>query len=493
MRARRAPRQPGLASKPGASFEILMGLDAKLAAHGVPPLGLWWQDVLAPWYRHPTALTLIVCAGRGSAKSHTLYKVGLCEALFGGHVIPIGERHSVNLTSRLKDEGAKGTAIISQWLTLLGARHTPTDGLIELTDMPIDIRVSAASVAGNSGWRSIFDGADEVAKWATEGALAVDAREVLASKSAMTTTHPGARHMIVSTPFVDSGPFYDLVSEGSNDRQVVAVAPTWIATDGRITKEQTYRLEPNARVHAREYGAEFSAGWEDGFFVGLIDPCVAPWSSQPYQPGTRYTVSIDPAFARDLFAISIAHADGDRVIVDRVEAIAPPRTGEGLSPTACLRRVRAICAEYRVHRVLTDQHHAATLTELADREGVKLEPIAWTPTSKSERFEQARILMRDLRLVIPNDKPLLRELNAIGTKLLPSGHERIEGRAGVTDDRVSAVVLGVSTLATSTPGSRMARALKSFDLGRQQAALGVRDMTDLYGAEDIARWRGFIP
>ena len=242
-----------------------------------------------------------MCAGRGSAKSTLLYKIALNETLFGDFVIPPGERHAAMLTSRLKDEASKAIGILSHYLRLLGVRHQPTDGLITLDDLPRDIRVTASSVAGNTGWRCYFNGADEVAKWASEGAQAVDAAEVLASKAAMTATHPNARHVIVGSPFLDSGPFFDLVSAGTNARQVVAgPAPTWVATDGRITEAHTRKLEPNERVHAREYAAQFGAEWEHGFFSGLVDPCVAPWASQPYSAGVRYIVSIDPAFARDL-------------------------------------------------------------------------------------------------------------------------------------------------------------------------------------------------
>ncbi len=180
----------------GATFETLMHLDAQLARHGVPPLGDWWKDVLGRWY-HGAALTLGVCAGRGSAKSTALYKVAENETVFGDWTVPPGERHWANLTSRLTDEAAKGTAIIGQHLTMLGIRHASKSGVIELTDMPRGIRISAASVGGNSGWRSFFDGNDEGGKWATDGAMAADAVEVFASKRAMTATHANARHMTV--------------------------------------------------------------------------------------------------------------------------------------------------------------------------------------------------------------------------------------------------------------------------------------------------------
>jgi len=430
----------------------VLNLDDRLAAHGVPPLGAWWREVLARSYGHASALTLGVCAGRGSAKSTAIYKIATAETLFGEWVIPPGERHWASLTSRHRDEAAKGTAIISQWLTLLGVRHDPTDGVIELRDMPRGIRITAASVAGNTGWRSFFDGADEVGKWATDGAMAVDAAEVLASKRAMTATHPTARHMVVSTPFVDSGPFFELIHAGSNDHTLVVTAPTWVATDGRISEAQTQKLEPSERIHAREYGASFAAEWEHGYFAGLIERATQSWTSLSHQQGHRYVAAIDPAFGRDLFAICIAHAEpGGAVIVDRIEALTPPRGGSSLSPTDCIRATRQIQEAYGCGEVLSDQFSSATLVDLAAREGMALHPIPWTSTSKAERYEVVRNLMRDAKLQIPSDKPLLRELSGIGTRLLPSGAESIQGRSGYTDDRVSALVLAASEAAANVP------------------------------------------
>lgn len=433
----------------GATFETLSALDARLAKSGVPPLTAWWRDTLRDWYRHPTARTLAVCAGRGSAKSTMLYKIALNETIFGDFLIPTGERHWASLTSRMKDEAAKGIDILSAWLKIIGVRHALTDGVIEMVDMPRGVRITAASVGGNTGWRSFFDGSDEVGKWPAEGALAVDAAEVLASKRAMTATHPTARHMIVSTPFIDAGPFHDLITGGSNAHAVVAgPVPTWVVAP-HISEAQTRKLEPNERVHAREYGAAFAVEWQHGYFHGLIDRCVQPWPSRAPEPAHTYVVAFDPAFSRDLFAIAVAHAERDGVVVvDRVHAITPPRNGSGLSPTECLVATREIARGYRQSVLLSDQHHAASLADLAAREQLTLRPIPWTATNKSERFELVRVLMRDDRLRIPNDAPLRRELAGIGTRLLSSGVESIQGRTGYTDDRVAALVLAVSEAAT---------------------------------------------
>lgn len=455
------------------TFADFIAFDDRLAAKGVPPLSSWWRDE-ARRYFDSGVLDWTVCAGRGAAKSTALYKLACCETLVGDFAIPPGERHWASITSRAKDEASKALGILSGWLRLLGVAHAPTNESIELSAIPRGIRITAASVGANTGWRSFFDGADELGKWTADGAVAFDAREVMASKRAMTATHARARRMVTSTPFLDEGVFYDLVQEGDNDRQVVSgPAATWVAAP-HIPEELTRRLEPNARIWAREYGASFVAAWSDGFFGGLVQPCVKEWTSRPYAPGFGYVIAIDPAFAKDLFAICVAHVEERNIVVDLIEAIVPPGNGRGLSPTQCMRRVRSVADSYHARHVLTDQHHAASLVEIAASERVYLEPIAWTASSKKERFNMVRDLMLDRRIALPNDHGLLRELASIGTKLRAGGGESIEARRGSTDDRVAALVLAASSTAAAAAsrGARMIEALQSWDVGAAAGGLG---------------------
>jgi len=472
-----------------------LAFDDRLAALRVPPLTPWWRDGITEWldaYEHGKVLELWACVGRGSAKSTALYKLALFFALFGDFAIPPGERHYAIVLSRLKEEAAKGIAIIGRWCSLLGVKHRPVGDVIELEDMPRGIRVVAASVAASSGFRAYAILKDERSKWPSEGAEERDAEEIDTSAAAMTATHPLAPVLAFGSAWGAFGGFHEAISKGSDaGRLVLGPTPTWVAAP-HITEAELRRKERDPRRFAREYACVFQAEWEGGYFAGLVDACVGAHVALPYDPRFRYVVSIDQAFARDLFAISVQHAYGARVVVDRVEALTPPRAGPGLSPTACLRRVKALRDEYRAGPVLCDQHHAASLADIAEREGFTLEPTPWTATSKSERCETTRTMMRDRRLSLPNDGPLRRELAGIGVRLLPSGHEQIQARHGYTDDRVSAVVLGVSSLASVSPASRMVNALRTR--GEVGPLLLARDVGDLsWAAEVAARFGYWIP
>jgi hypothetical protein len=422
-----------------------------------------------------------------------MYKLATFEALMGDFVIPPGERHWASITSRHVAEASKALGIIGTWLRLLGVPHTAVADCIELHDLPRGIRVTAASVAGNTGWRSFFDGLDEVAKWPSEGALAVDAAEVIASKRAMTVTHSDARRMITSTAYTDDGVFYELVTGASSANvHVSGPVPTWDATDGFISEEQTRKLEPNERIHAREYESQFSSAWSEGFFGELHLPCVAPWTSRPYDPRYLYTFAIDPAYKFDLFAGCIAHREDNTVVVDKIMALQPPRGAEALSPVACLREVKEWATEYHCGRVFTDQYSSEPLTALAAIEGVTLEAISWTAANKVPSFETVRIMMRDQRIVLPNDKGLLREIAGIGTKINPSGYEAVKAKSGHTDDRICSVVMAATRLASPTGASAWAQALGALNQRGGTAQLGRELGVTLRDLPDYARLRRLV-
>ena len=69
-----------------ATFQTLMGLDARLAAKGEYPLPSFWHEHGRRLYEHPSAHTLVARCGRGSVKSGFGSKVALNETLFGDFV-----------------------------------------------------------------------------------------------------------------------------------------------------------------------------------------------------------------------------------------------------------------------------------------------------------------------------------------------------------------------------------------------------------------------
>ncbi len=233
-----------------ATLDSLARLDRRLAKTGRPRIfapGSWWFAEATAFYGHPTAREWWARCGRGGSKSTVIYRIAENETLFGDWTITPGERHWATIKSRSKEEAAKALGIIAADFTVLGVKHQLAGDTIEIADAPRGIRVVAASVAASSGWRSYLDANDEISKWPTDGATAVDAVEVISSGRAMTVTHPLARRLYFSSAFGVTGPHFDHIEAGTNASCVVSIAPTWIANPS-ITEEQTHLLEPDLRT-----------------------------------------------------------------------------------------------------------------------------------------------------------------------------------------------------------------------------------------------------
>jgi hypothetical protein len=433
--------------------EDFLRFDDELARFDVPPLSAWWREQVRRYfdaYERGEALEFWACVGRGGSKSTALYKLATYEALFGSFTIPSDERHYAIVLSRVRSEAEKGLLIISSWLKKLRIDHRAVGDTIDLDWMPRGIRVVTASVASASGWRAFFLGCDEFAKWAWDGALATDAEEVIASARAMLATHPRAKVMVASSPWISEGMFYQAVTGGDGEGRVVTKAtPSWVANP--IVSEASTRLrERNERRWRREYAAEFVDSYEGGFFPEALIASATDRGRNPVplRPtlSRGYTVAIDPAFSFDRFAVCVAHAQasgrvggGPVVVVDYIGTIDPPH-GASLSPEHA---AAVVCNIRRTWPgdmlVRSDQAYAAPLQEIFMRKGVALYVEPWTGPIKLERFMLARSLLADGRLRLPDCAATRRELNAVGLKMTVSGNEVISTR-GAHDDRVSALV-----------------------------------------------------
>lgn len=437
--------------------------DRELASLGIPPLSPWWLETVGRFlddYDAGRSLELWCCVGRGGAKSTALYKLALFQALLGDFQIPDDERHYAIVLSRLRQEAEKGLAIISSWLRKLGVEHRAVGDTLDLVGLPRGIRVTSANVSAASGWRAFFIGCDEFAKWRSEGALDIDADEVLSSARAMMATHPRGMVMVASSPWMAEGTFFKAIQLGDTEgRTVPPATPSWIANPV-ITEADTRRRETNARRWRREYAAEFVDSFEAGFFpseaiAACTDVARAPTPLAPPAGVRGFVVAIDPAFSFDRFAVAIVHAAWSRtgpvIVVDYIGTIDPPTRGMSLSPDRAVALVAALRRAWpggaEVH---SDQFAAQPLAErfMSKNTFLRIEP--WNQTNKLERFTLVRSLMVDGRIRLPDCMATRKELGSFGLKSNPSGTESIVSRSA-HDDRVSALVHAVSIAHARAP------------------------------------------
>jgi hypothetical protein len=251
--------------------------------------------------------------------------------------------------------------------------------------------------------------------------------------------------LTISTPLWASGHFHQLVQAaitGADPETFHIHRPTWLVNVA-ISRED---LEPefisDPEGAATEYGAEFLSGADA--FLNPVDvyACVESGRSVlPPDPKIVYSASIDPAYERDNFALSIAHKEPPDVLV--IDGCWAWKRG-GFEAT--LDSVAAIAKSYRVRSVRTDQYSARPVLEGLEKRGLECHKVDWTADNKYQSYTRLKALINTRAILLPDDEALLSELVHLAAKPLPSGQTRIAAAPGHHDDRASVLAALVDTL-----------------------------------------------
>ncbi len=460
-------------------------LDRLLVVAGFPPTSPWWRTQLERFLRSGRR-RWVLRVGRRGGKSSTLCRLCVAVALWGEWSVPPGDTAVIPIVSVKREEAADRLTTVRAILQAIGVRHSVRGTDIEIPERRACISVTTCSLAGTVGFTSVMIFADEMAAWSNAETGANPAAEVMASLRPTMATQPTAFEVDSSAPWGFDDHHAQLFAAGEDDRaleaggkiagkgQIVSYAPTWEANP-TITEEETHELEPDQRAWSRAYAAIPSESVQADWFSMALDRCIAePRCIEPILPWVRYTVAIDPAFARDHFGwavISSRSLPPDPRSPDRERRLTRVhRAGAwkvDRSPLEMAIRVRdELCVPWHVAMdglnpgVFTDQFEGFSFTELARQAGVALHVVPWTggsgETSQLARYKSVRLAMLDGCLQLPpvlhaadgqRDDGLASELRRVSSVLLPSGGERIVLPRTKKDghmDSVSAMVLGVS-------------------------------------------------
>jgi hypothetical protein len=500
---------------------------------GYPP---WWVEQAERFYSSG-ARRFVARVGRGGVKSTMGVGFALNEVLFGDWQVPPGEVHYFAFVSASKPEAAQRLRQLEARLDALRIPHDRSGDEIVLRDMARGFRVFAATIGAVSGFRCFGFVADELAKWMSADHSANPAVEVIASVRAMCVTHPGAREFLMSSPFGRSDLHYELVEEGSNAEQVVAIAPTWIANP-RVTEEQTRKLEPNERVWRREYAAEpgdtESAAWPSeaieritrdfeltnytaSVAFGLSDPssarhdgwidCVARWwmptemAAEPPWLAKRMNRCINGEHI--FWWEPLLDAKGQRQPNPHYKPVPPLLVIEDMIGTSGAFWSTLSAAEHiarraqwyrgRVKTIIADDREGYALGSLYAMHKLHYMPLHWDNANKVAAVERVSRWLADSALVVSRDVPaaervaLVREMKGFKEKLLPSGYVSFAGR---TDDRVACLLTcAMADAAHLLPGSpigprpldALALMQRRWDVEALAQRMGTRLDVDEYG------------
>jgi hypothetical protein len=199
--------------------------------------------------------------------------------------------------------------------------------------------------------------------------------------------------------------------------------------------------DKDPRAFAREYLGQFQDSISGFLSSTLLQKAVTPGVlTRPPQPSYVYVAAADPAFRRDAFGFCIAHSDGEKVVVDLTLRFLPSKDTP-INPREVLATIAPLMQAYKVFTLYTDQFHFESLRQLAMDYGMAIEGVTFTAGSKAAIYGNLQNLLNTGRLVLTDDREVMKELSSIERTLSQKGGISIEAPAGQHDDMATVVAL----------------------------------------------------
>lgn len=449
----------------GATFATLSTLDTKLARKGHHALTPWWRDTLEEFYAHPSARTLVARVGRGGAKSHTSVRVSLNETLFGDWKIPPGEVHYWAYASTSVSEARQRLRLIERCLTDLGVGYDRSGEEIVLREMPRGWRVFAATIGAVSGFRCFGRSGDELAKWTSADGAANPAAEVVASMTAMSVSHPGARALLISSPVGLDDYHARRFAIGDTADQLTCEAPTWIANP-TISEEQTRRDEPDERIWSREYAAIPQAAKLAAFDAAAVARAFEPLADHGAQLGQRFGVIDASSGKKDAFTFAVCGwrmvGGARRLVVEHVDGF-EDRFYETTGGERIVSAVARAMRDRGVVEVFGDQRESLMIASAFARHGLRFRELPWTAPTKERAVATVRRWLADGALVLPPHTKLRSELLSFEERTTPNGGFTFGARGSGHDDYVSLLI--TAAMVDAAHGQRGAAMIEALRAG----------------------------
>jgi hypothetical protein len=302
----------------------------------------------------------------------------------------------------------------------------------------------SARAARGGAWSSAI--LDELAHFIdADGSNAAAERVHAAVKPALAQFGEGEGWLIsISTPRWKQGQFFQLTELAKSGRFASmhyvhkatremnpAISATFL--------EEEQRKDPDLFV--REYLAEFADGIASYLSSEDVVGCVRRGVNiLPPRSGVAYRTALDPGFSQDAFAMTIAHQDGARTVVDGCW------TWHRKGYDVTLNEVRDLAQAYGIRELMTDQSSAEPIRAGLQRRGLSVDYKPWTNETKSNAFSGLKLGLNTRQIELPDNPGLVEELINLEARALPSGLTRIAAAGAGHDDRATSLAAVVDAL-----------------------------------------------
>lgn len=428
--------------------------------------GELWIDAAYPFQREDALAILTglqpyhyVTRSRGSAKTSDLAGVALALLL------EVPGRERLYWLAADADQGRLAIDAIAGYCDRTPALREAlivTGSAVEARATGARLDVLAADAASSWGLRPYAVFVDELTMWPdTPGP-----RRLWESVSSAVAKRSDARLVVLSTagdPAHFSRRILDHALTSPLWRVNEVPGPTPWMDPARLA-EQRERLLPS--TYARLFENVWTASEDRLASPEELRECVTLDGPQYFTPERRpYLIGLDLGLKRDRTVAVVAHREGNRVTLDRIEVW----QGTRLRPVS-LEAVESWIVEaskrYGNARVALDPWQGVGLMQRLRAAGVRAEEFTFTAASVGKLAAALFNAIRDRALALPPDDDLLDELAHVRLRESSPGVFRLDHDSGRHDDR--AVALGlVTTLLLQ--GSRSTEATMYVPQGRIDA------------------------
>jgi len=381
---------------------------------------------------------------RGSSKTTDLAAVALADLL------TLGSADRLYWVAADRDQGTlaldaiAGFASRSEWI---GSRVDLQARKVLAPVSGASLEVLAADAAGAWGLRprSIF--ADELAQWPDTAGP----RRLWEALSSAVAKRKDSR-LVVLTTAGDPAHFSAEVLEhakGSPLWRVNEVAGPSPWMDERRLAEQRARLTESS--YRRLFLNQWATAEDRLTDLEAVRECVSHEGALAYDPAAGYVVALDLGLKRDRTVAVVAHREGSRVVLDRIETW----QGSRLRPVKIEEVedwVRQAAESYGRAPVIADPWQSIGLLQRLKEKGLAAKEYPFTAASVGKLAQTLYTLLRDRNLGLPDDRELIDELAHVRLIEKSPGVFRMDHDRGRHDDRAVALALAAQHLLTVSVG-----------------------------------------
>ena len=327
---------------------------------------------------------------------------------------------------------------------LLGASVTDETQHRVILSNGSEIRSVPASDSQIRGWTVDLLVVDEAA-W-------LPADILLAAALPTTAARPDAKIVLASTPWADSGPFWEFATNGEDPAYPHTRTFRWKLNDAWwIVPEvvETARATLSPLQFRAEYEGEF-VGASDAYFdhEDLL-AAVADFPMRHDGLGMPATAGLDWGRRRDAHAIALAGLLDDFGVNGRPVVVVPWAETSRRPYAAQVEEIEHLAGTWdlTVYSETVGVGQAPTETLTARLMRTRVVEVSTSQAIKEDNFGRVATLLSERCLVLPDHPEMLRQLGGVAATPTPLGRLRIGARTeSVHDDLPDALSLAVGML-----------------------------------------------